>query len=192
MKIDRVAFWDGYRAAFGHVERQERVRALEELLGFIERDQRWKDVQQLACFLSQIKHEVADTWAPIAEYGHGAGKPYGAPLQIGPASWKSYYGRGFVQLTWAYNYGTFTRLLGLDLIGHPELALVPRHAYEIAALGMHDGLFTGVALSHYIHGEQADYVNARRIINGIDKANLIAGYAVQFEGVLRTAASLVP
>jgi hypothetical protein len=60
-------------------------------------------------------------------------------------------------------------------------------AYRIASLGMRQGLFTGRKLATYINDAQCDYVNARRIINGTDRAQDIAGYAQTFETALRAA-----
>jgi hypothetical protein len=42
------------------------------------------------------------------------------------------------------------------------------------------GSYTGRRLSHYINPTKEDWVGARRIINGTDKAGLIAGYARRF------------
>lgn len=44
---------------------------------------------------------------------------------------------------------------------------------------MVDGWFTGRKLSQYFEGK-IDYQGARRIINGTDKAIMIAGYAQTF------------
>ena len=53
--------------------------------------------------------------------------------------------------------------------------------------GMIRGWFTGRKLLDYIDGDRRDYVNARRIINGTDRAQVIAGYAMAFERALRAA-----
>ena len=70
-------------------------------------------------------------------------------------------------------------------MNHPELALNPTYAAQIMIAGMREGWFTGKKLSDYIKNGKVDYVGARRIINGTDKAQLIAGYAKQFESALR-------
>ena len=108
-----------------------------------------------------------------------------------PSGWrqaeygKTYYGRGFVQLTWLDNYATFARRLSIDLVSNPNLALQPDIAVQIMLLGMTKGLFTGVGLGDFTHSDGAlDYLHARKIINGMDKAALIAGYAEQFHNAL--------
>jgi hypothetical protein len=42
------------------------------------------------------------------------------------------------------------------------------------------GTFTGKKFSDYFAADADDWINARRIINGKDKANLIAGYGKQY------------
>jgi len=57
---------------------------------------------QLAMFLAQCLHE-SDGLRATTEYACASGCPgrYVTPLDV-PG--KQYYGRGFIQLTWAYNY----------------------------------------------------------------------------------------
>ena len=98
-----------------------------------------------------------------------------------------YYGRGYVQLTWDWNYKAMGEKLGNRLLYEPQLALDPVVAYNIMSLGMRNGSFTGKGLSKYINDEQCDYVNARRIINGTDRAQTIAGYAIKLEAILRAS-----
>lgn len=93
----------------------------------------------------------------------------------------SYFGRGYVQLTWPNNYKKMGLLLGLDLYNHPEQALNPKIAALILIKGMVLGTFTGKKLSDYINEKQTDYIRARKTVNGVDKANLIATYAYKFE-----------
>ena len=98
-----------------------------------------------------------------------------------------YRGRGFVQITGRANYRTFADRLGLDLEGEPDLALEPRNAATILFDGMDLGLFTGRALADYIDSGRADYVGARRIVNGQDKAEKIAIEARRFNTALTQA-----
>ena len=70
----------------------------------------------------------------------------------------------------------------------PEQALRPQIAYGIMSVGMRKGLFTGKKLSDYIsRGGGCDYKQARRIINGLDRASLIADYAATLEDILRAS-----
>jgi hypothetical protein len=53
------------------------------------------------------------------------------------------------------------------------------------------GIYTGKKLSDYIGNGKRDYVNARRIINGTDKAQQIAAIAESFRSAL-IAAQVTP
>ena len=101
-----------------------------------------------------------------------------------------YYGRGYVQLTWPGNYKTIGKAIGYDLYHNPDLALEPNIAYSVMSYGMRHGSFTGARLAQHINDKKCDYVEARRIINGTDCAEKIAGYAAKFERIL--AASIIP
>ena len=138
-------------------------------------------LRQVAYMLATAKHETANTFAPIEEYGKGKGLPYGQP---DPVTGLVYFGRGYVQLTWARNYKSMGKALNLPLFLHPDLALRYDVAYKIMSYGMTHGTFTGVALRRYINEGKTDYLNARKIINSLDKADLIAGYATAIEQML--------
>jgi len=89
-----------------------------------------------------------------------------------------YFGRGFVQLTWQRNYAKMSRFLGVDLVKRPNLALVPKYAAWILVYGMINGSFTRRALNEFINDSRVDYYQARKTVNGLDKAHLIATYAL--------------
>ncbi len=127
------------------------------------------DRNQICYIMATIQHETAATYKPIAEYG-GASRSY-AP----------YYGRGYVQLTWKYNYEKYGTMLHQDFVNHPDLVMQPDVSLFIIVNGMKDGIFTSKKLSDYISGSHIDFVNARRIINGTDRAELIASYAQQWQ-----------
>lgn len=94
-----------------------------------------------------------------------------------------YVGRGYVQLTWDYNYQRYSKIMGINFMDYPELLLDVKNSSFILVHGMVHGVFTGKKLSDYI-GAKTNYVGARRIINGTDKANLIASYASGFHMAL--------
>lgn len=91
-----------------------------------------------------------------------------------------YRGRGQVHLTGRDNYKKASAATGLDLVGSPDLALRRDVSAKILVAGMSEGWFTGKRLSDY-----QSYEDMRRIVNGTDKAAVIAGYAVKFEAALK-------
>jgi len=141
------------------------------------------DDRMVAYIFATAWHETGFTCQPIAEYGQGAGKPYGVPA--GPYG-QVYYGRGFVQLTWYDNYATQDAKLELNgaLVKNADLALDPELATKILFGGMLDGDFTGQRLGDYFTDTETDWYNARRIVNATDQASTIAGYAEKFLNAL--------
>lgn len=147
-------------------------------------------LNDLAYILATTYHETAATMQPIAEYGKGRGRKYGVKGKYGQVP----YGRGYVQLTWDENYEKADKKLGLKgaLLKNFDLALDPKIAVQILFAGMEEGWFTGKKLRDYIDTidesdelDRAEYEQARRIINGVDKKAIIAGYALVFEKALR-------
>jgi len=144
------------------------------------------DLRWLAYILATEYHETAFTMQPIEEYGKGAGYEYGEP---DPVTGEAYFGRGKCQLTWSSNYSFAGEQIHVDLYWRPELALEMPIAVRVIFRGMHEGWFTGKKLSDYIYGNVCDFVEARRIINGTDRAETIAGYADKFQSALLVATS---
>jgi hypothetical protein len=186
MKFDHTKFFDLYKKEYGKLT-QVKVSGIENLLIYVERDPLVNDVRWAAYMFATVKHECADRWQPIEEFGKGAGRPYGKKVKVKGSDGKeyliAYYGRGYVQLTWKDNYDKMSKALGMgdDLLIHPQRVMEPEIAYNIMSHGMRNGSFTGKKLADYIHGEVCDYKNARRIINGLDRWALIKGYAEKFE-----------
>jgi len=141
------------------------------------------DERMLAYVLATTYHETAATMQPIAEYGKGAGKSYGKP---DPQTGQTYYGRGYVQLTWKENYQRQdTKLsLGGSLVKKADRALEPAIALEVIVGGMIDGDFTGKRLGQFFTDQLTDWYNARTIVNGYDKASTIAGYGEKFANAI--------
>lgn len=166
--IDRKMFFDKARAnPFGGTLTQGQVDGINAILDTWEARPDFTDLRWLAYMLATAKWETAHTMQPIEEYGRGHGHVYGIPdVQTGQA----YYGRGYVQLTWKANYAKMAALTGADLVGDPSLALDPKIAALVMFDGMRDGLFTGVGLPNYFNDQDDDPWNARRIVNGTDRA----------------------
>jgi putative chitinase len=195
MAFNPATFLGMYMKEFGGLT-QSQIDGLELLLGDIELDPNVTDIRWAAYMLATVKWECADTWQPIEEGGQGAGHPYGTAVQVtdtdGTVYNNTYYGRGYVQLTWKANYEKMSQALNLgnQLVIHPEKALQPKIAYWIMSYGMRNGSFTGKKLSDFIHADQCDYKNARKIINGLDQWAVIKGFAEKLEAMLQ--ASLGP
>lgn len=180
MTIDRPTFFTHVRPLFNAAMTQGQVEGLNTILDAWDvwlplntdlcPNGRW-----LAYALATAFHETSRTMQPVAEYGHGIGRDYGIP---DPVTHHTYYGRGYVQLTWKANYQVQSARLDTDLVGNPDLALRSDLAANIMLHGMAAGSFTGRRLGQYFGANPAhdDPVNARRIINGTDQATLIASY----------------
>ena len=200
-QFNRRKFFSKYRRVFGSLN-QVQVNGLNSLLESFEHDKEITKINHIAYMLATIKHETANRFQPITEYG---GRSYFSrydPILANSSRRRArakangntrrgdgykYRGRGFVQITWQKNYKKLGKVLGHDLVNHPEKALDPVIAYQIMSYGMRFGIFTGRRLNHYLTDEFTDYRNARKIINGLDKATRIKHYAENFEKVLRTA-----
>lgn len=165
--IPRKAFFDRVRGPlFRGALSQEQVDGCERILADAEANP-WPDVRHLAYALATTFHETGRTMQPVEEIGRGAGRPYGRT---------PYWGRGLVQITWKANYERFEHLLGIPLVAEPSRACTWPVALPIMRLGMTRGLFTGRRLSDYFSPTRDAPVSARRVINGTDRADLVAEY----------------
>lgn len=208
--MNRSAFYSAVRASlFAGKLTQDQVTGTNYLLDAIEAE---GDIERnhAAYMLATAFHETARTMHPVREtlassddqairildaaFARGRLPWVRKPYWRKDAQSKSWLGRGYVQLTHKFNYERATRELGIDLIAHPEYAMVPNIAAKIMIRGMDEGWFTGKTLDQYIDdADEADsedlreYVNARPIINGKDKAEQIGLIAVKFEAALKAA-----
>lgn len=170
--INRQTFYAAVKLNLFKTISEKQKQGMDAILDYWEANG-YHDGRHLAYIFATTYHETARTMQPIAEYGKGKTKPYGVP---DPITGKTYYGRGFVQLTWKDNYKKAGILVGADLVNEPELALDLTYSTKILVEGMTSGLFTGKKLSDYFNDEMTQPISARKIVNGLDKAELIAGY----------------
>jgi putative chitinase len=191
--FNRQAFFDAVRDdPFGGEISQQQVNGMEVLFdiweGVFALDAKDMSTLWFAYALATVFHETAATMKPLEEYGKGDGKPYGEPT--GPYD-QCYYGRGHVQLTWEENYQKGEDILeekyGMDVPLHqyPHRMLEDEPSAIILFDGMIDGWFTGVGLPDFFNDNEEDPVNARKIVNALDKADLIAGYYWTFKKGLK-------
>ncbi len=153
------------------------------------------DVRHRAYLMATAWHETAFTMQPIHERGprtyfnkYEAGTKIGKVLgNTEPGDGYRFRGRGYVQLTGRRNYDKAGKATATDLLSNPDAALNPDLAARILIKGCMEGWFTGKKLSDY-----PDYPNMRRVVNGTDKADTIARYAVQIEEALRATPEVAP
>lgn len=119
-------------------------------------------------------------------YGGEWGRKSLGNIQPGDG-WK-FRGRSWPQLTGRANYQKADDALDLGgaLMASPDLIGRLDVCAPVTRDGMREGWFTGVDLSEVIaaRGTLKQFTNARRIINGTDKAEEIAAVAIEFQGAL--------
>lgn len=162
--------------------------------------------EHTAYILATVYHETAGWMQPIREGASRYGPNYSDAnarqavanlfarglirvnyARPDPVTGKSYYGRGLVQITWKENYAKFSKLLGIDLVGNPDLALDWDTSLHILVEGMRLGLFrAGHSLKQLTAHTFDQFYRAREIINGDTKKNgtMIADYARKFYDAL--------
>jgi YD repeat-containing protein len=141
---------------------------------------------QMAYVFASAQHET-DQGKTMFEYA--SGKAYEGRADLGNSEegdGARFKGRGFVQITGRKNYKLYSDLLGIDLVGNPDLAADMTNSAKITVDGMVNGRFTGMAMNHYINDEGTDFYHARAVVNGDTEKNgeRIAGYARSYLKVL--------
>lgn len=194
MGIAVETFLTQYSKRAGTLSEAQKTQ-LRQLVGLINCDRRITSVEQRAYMLATVRHETADTFSPISERGaveyfdrYEPGTPKGRSLgNLERGDGFLFRGRGYVQITGRLNYSKLSdpQYANRNLVVSPDDALIPDVAYKILSCGLAFGLFTGAALDRYINHNGTDYFNARRCVNGLDRALKIAGLAKLFEEVLK-------
>lgn len=187
-----AAFFEAVRPMFGGSLTQSQVDGFNIIF------EAWDkvgngNIRHLAYILATAYHETARTMQPVRET---LAKTDAKAKEILTKAWRAgklpwvksdywssgWFGRGFVQLTWRDNYVKAGEKLGIDLVSDPSKAMIPEVSALILVRGMQEGWFTGRKLS-----EAGDFLEARRIVNGTDKAGQIATYANSFLSALEAA-----
>ena len=113
-----------------------------------------------------------------------------------------YYGRGYVQLTWAQNYKKMGKAIGMgdQLYRNPDLVLNPDIASKVLFVGMLQGHFRyskrrrprgKQKLRLFFNKSSSNWYGARNIINGDlrKNGNRIAGYGKKYNQAIRFMAA---
>ena len=181
--MNNAAFFTSIKASlFRGKFSQSQVDGINALLSVMNHlDERHK-----AYLLATAYHETAHTMQPITERGNRKyfDKYDGRLGNDEPGDGYRYRGRGYVQITGKANYRNVGSKLSVSLAKKPDLALDADVAGQILIRGCTEGWFTGKKLSDY-----DSFVEMRRVVNGTDRAALIAGYAEAFLEALTASAA---
>lgn len=198
MSINRKFFFDEVRQKlFPDGLKQHQVDGIEAILDEWEKKQSANDDRWLAYMLATAYHESAHTMQPVRETLAGTDAQAAARLEnawdagqltwVGEPYWRPdadglcWFGRGLVQITHKHNYEKLAKAIGnKDLASDPAEALKMDVAIAILFVGMEKGLFTKKKLADYFDKDDQDWINARRIVNGLDRAEKIAGHGRAF------------
>lgn len=191
--INRQKFYDiANKTIYGSKMSPSQKAGIEMVLDEWEK-KKLTDDRMLAYMLGTDYHETNATMQPVIEAYWLSEEWRRLHLRYYP-----FYGRGLPQLTWEVNYREMTNLLkekfkripDFDLVKHPEQALIPEVAVAVMFEGMlradsNFGDYTGKALEDYFGPNKADWIGARYVVNGQDKAAEIADVSQRFLAALR-------
>ncbi|MGK9050198.1 hypothetical protein [Neorhizobium petrolearium] len=201
MGRERAVFFDVIRPGLfkGRLSAGQ-VKGLTAILDYWFRHVPEGRTDALAYVLATAFHETAATMQPVREtlaksdkaaigrldaaFSAGRLPSVRTPYWRLDAEGKSWLGRGLVQLTHRRNYEAMSKVTGVDLLADPARAMQMEVSVAILVEGMRRGSFTGRRLDHYFAPGRSDWVGARKIINGTDRAELVAGYGRMFLGAL--------
>jgi putative chitinase len=187
-RLDLKPFFDHIRKPLFNRLTAKQVSGHEDIIKELRK--RGVPLPEAAYVLATAYHETAKTMQPVREGLRASDAWRKRNLRYYP-----WYGRGHVQLTWEENYRKADQKLGLGgaLVANPDLALDPDVSAQVLVLGSVQGWFSGdkngrhTLARHIKTGTRAEYRQARRIINIMDKADLIAGHALVYKEALQKA-----
>lgn len=199
--INKESFFNKYPYSLNSKKEQ----AISYLLDKFDESDKFTRISEMAYFLATTKLETADTFLPVVEGYYMSGnriqKLYNYYQKNNPRALKTifpngltyptYEGRGYVQITHDFNYLKHQKYIldkfNVNIFDNPDEILSNRDvAFEICQTGMFikELSFTGKVMSNYFNDSGYDFLNARKIINGMNSAHEIAEYAKKFFNIL--------
>lgn len=171
----------------------------KEAVGFIVDaflDEGYTDIRLLAYALATARIETGSNMRPVRETfastdaqarkkikelrqrylttGRGPKYEYAKEYTAPDGSTHMFYGRGLVQLTWYTGY----QKEGIEW--NPDKALEPDFAAKLLFKGLLDGRWNGRGKGLMYYLDKNDIVSARRTVNVLNKAELVADYYKDF------------
>ena len=203
LRFDRKAFFDSVRGPlFQGSMTTGQVKGMERLLTVWEKHYSNLPMWELEYDLATSKHETGHTMQPIKERG---GRSYFNRYDIrfnpkkakelgnvNPGDGFLFRGEGDVQNTGRRNARVSSERLNkkfnlnVDFEKIPDKLGEPILSAHCLFSGNNEGWWTGKKLSDY-----DNHIDRRRVVNGTDRAALIAGYADKFGKALEVSARQV-
>ncbi|CAH1658791.1 Chitinase class I [Hyphomicrobiales bacterium] len=201
MTINRSTFFAyARRSPFGDRLTQQQVDGMTDILDEWDANYSRLPLTYLACYLGQAFRETGGTMAPVRETFATSDKQAMARLETAWTSgklpsvktpyWrKGWFGRGRIQVTHAENYAYAQTKSGLPIFGDRSLMLDSKAELKVSLPGTIEGWWTRGKhrMSMYLDRPNPDFEGARRIVNGTDKAKLVATYCEAFLAALKAA-----
>lgn len=208
-KIDKETFFEEAKSEFSIYKKPGlHFEGTDAIIDAWNADPRLSDERWLAYILATAYHETAFRMFPVRE-GLASSDERAIEIlsrskccsnktywRVDSTTGRGYFGRGYVQLTWDYNYQRADKRFGVEsetydagsYYWEPDNALDPDSSIKITYDGMIYGWFTGhCLLRHFQPNKKGDWKNARRVINGLDRASDIGAQAQQFMGIIEKA-----
>lgn len=149
--------------------------------------------EEQGAYILATAHWETDRFLAMEEYA--SGDAYEGRADLGntqKGDGRRFKGRGFPHLTGRKNYEWGAHVSGRDIVFMPSLAADPDISAVLLITGQMSGDFTGVGLGRFINDEKTDFVNARKVHNGLDRAELIADIAERYLAAIKAANQISP
>lgn len=184
-KMDRKVFYDYLRLRVNLTT--QNVYGFERVLDYAETNE--TRAADMPYILATDWWETSQTMWPVKEAFWMSESWRRRNLRYYP-----WYGRGLIQVTWESNYRKLWQDLGKSGSVDPDAFLTWEVAIPALFYGMQSGIYTGKDLDDFIDNidesdeeDLREFINARRIVNGTDRALAIGKLALMFERALKKA-----